>query len=201
MSVAANHVLSSGPLAVEDTLDQGYGELLRADAVGRRRGEPLLTEAGMAFVLREAEPQAWPRWEEETRRLWLGDRVLREFRQPAPNQTLLLAAFQESEWREQRIDDPLPPQAGESAAEAKVRLQQTIKNLNRLLPEGSIRFRGDGTGQGVFWEHLRTAKTPRRRSKTRPGGIIQPEKYPKATPCETTPGVTSSPGLGTDRGD
>jgi hypothetical protein len=30
-------------------------------------------------------------------------------------------------------------------------LHETLKNLNRALPLRTIRFRGDGTGQGVVW--------------------------------------------------
>jgi hypothetical protein len=51
------------------------------------------------------------------------------------------------------VIDPIPHAPGEDAARATLRLQQTIKNLNARLPAGTIRFRGDGTGRGVRWEH------------------------------------------------
>jgi hypothetical protein len=91
----------------------------------------------------------------QSRRLWLAGVLLKEFRQPSPNQTRLLDAFQEQGWVFQHIDDPLPswPEADEE--EAKRRLHDTIKNLNRSLPSGSIRFQGDGTGQGVRWVYDR----------------------------------------------
>jgi hypothetical protein len=55
----------------------------------------------------------------------------------------------------QHIDDPLPTWPDEEEEEVKRRLHDTIKNLNRTLPPGTIRFRGDGTGQGVRWEYDR----------------------------------------------
>lgn len=179
MFSVVNSCAEKEPLSPPRTANHPYLELLRADEQARQQGQSLLTDAGVAFVRRGtvtvraataadpsgdspvgsgADPQDLPRWDGATRRLWLGQKLLKEFRQPAPNQTLILAAFQDGDWRENHIDDPLPRQPGEREADAKARLQQTIKNLNRLLPEGSIRFRGDGTGQGVFWEHQRAAK-------------------------------------------
>jgi hypothetical protein len=34
------------------------------------------------------------------------------------------------------------------------KLNDTIQALNKSLPAGSIRFHGDGTGEGVSWELL-----------------------------------------------
>ena len=93
-----------------------------------------------------------PWWDPEGWRLWLGGRVLKAFRQPAWNQTALLGVFQEQGWAA-HIDDPLRRTDGEGEEDAKRRLHDTIKNLNRGLPPGTIRFRGDGTGQGVSWEY------------------------------------------------
>jgi hypothetical protein len=60
--------------------------------------------------------------------------------------------FQEQNWTAEHIDDPLPRMGEENDEDAKRRLHDTIKNLNRGLPRGTLRFRGDGTGQGVFGE-------------------------------------------------
>lgn len=56
-----------------------------------------------------------------------------------------------------RIDDPLPPVFD---IEPKRRLHDTIKSLNRHQKNRLIRFKGDGTGQGIRWE-LVTAATGR----------------------------------------
>jgi hypothetical protein len=75
------------------------------------------------------------------------------FRQPAPHQTLLLAVFREEGWWAGPVDDPLPRAAFEQDGDARQRLHETIKNLNRSLPPHTIRFHGDGTGQGVCWAY------------------------------------------------
>jgi hypothetical protein len=172
-----------------------YADLLTVHEDGSAAGRPLLTEAGMAYVKQRLgppqpsrrveerggtvvgarSPAAAPRWDGERRRLWLGPRLLKEFRQPAPYQTTLLATFEEEAWAE-HVADPLPLSTGEREDDARRRLHETIKNLNRGLPSGTIRFRGDGTGRGVVWEHDATQgsgssfgeSTPRER--TRRGG-------------------------------
>jgi hypothetical protein len=159
-----------------------YAALLEAHEMAGA-GQPLLTTAGVCYLRqlvlasRAGGPAQQPApagptpclsvpyWDAATRRLWLGARVLKEFRQPAPNQTAILGAFQEDGWAAGHIDDPLPPAHGEGPEEVKRRLQETVKNLNRGLPPDSIRFRGDGSGEGVRWE-FRTR--PRQRGAIRP---------------------------------
>jgi hypothetical protein len=80
---------------------------------------------------------------------------LKEFRQRSPNQVRILDVFQEQGWCGAHIDDPLPQGAGDTEEDAKRRLHDTIKNLNRGLPSGTIRFQGDGTGQGIAWVYDR----------------------------------------------
>ncbi len=89
-----------------------------------------------------------PRWDGLRRELLVDGQVVKRFRVPAPNQIAVLAAFQE-EGGPPQVFDPLPPEGDQNP---KRRLQETIKALNghRLAP--IIRFRGDGTGQGVLWE-------------------------------------------------
>ncbi|MEO1524438.1 MAG: hypothetical protein AAFX06_03340 [Planctomycetota bacterium] len=48
-----------------------------------------------------------------------------------------------------RIDDPLPVDAN---IEPKRRLSDSIKCLNRNQAARLIRFRGDGTGEGILWD-------------------------------------------------
>jgi len=150
-----------------------WAEVLAADQRSRRNGTPLLTQAGLrcfsglavavkAGVATPASPtpganghpkrRPRPHWDALTRRLWLGKVLLKEFRQPAPYQTALLDAFQRRGWSCPFVKSPLAPTPGDGAGDALRRLHDTIKNLNRGLPAGTIRFRGNG-GTGVWWEH------------------------------------------------
>jgi hypothetical protein len=171
-----NDSLDPRCLAPAYAADRAYAELLRAHEDANFRGQPLLTEAGILYLRQRLLPEEGSRaarrersasdravdgngflpwWDGEDRRLWLGGILLKEFRQPAPNQQILLDVFQEYGWARVHIDDPLPLTEGELEEDAKRRLHDTIKNLNRGLPAGTIRFRGDGTGQGLRWEYDR----------------------------------------------
>jgi hypothetical protein len=68
-----------------------------------------------------------PRWDAQSRQLWVGPRLVKSFRQPAPAQETILAAFQEEGWPFS-IDDPLPPKRG---VDSRERLHDTIKRLNQ----------------------------------------------------------------------
>jgi len=150
-----------------------WAEILAADQRARRNGTPLLTRAGLrcvsglavavqAGVATTAGPtpvangrpkrRRRPRWDPRLRQLWLGSVLLKEFRRPAPYQTALLEAFQRRGWACQFVKNPLAPAPDEGPEEIRRRLHDTIKNLNRDLPAGTIRFRGNG-GTGVWWEH------------------------------------------------
>jgi hypothetical protein len=88
-----------------------------------------------------------PRWDSEARQLWWQDCLIKEFRRPAINQETILAALEEEGWPA-RIDDPLPQTPG---IDPKIRLHDTIKNLNRHHLHAIFSFRGDGSGTGVLW--------------------------------------------------
>ena len=62
----------------------------------------------------------------------------------------MLSAFEEEGWPP-RIDDPLSPLPGGNQRE---HLHNTIVNLNRYQRQRTIRFFGDGNGQGVCWEFI-----------------------------------------------
>jgi hypothetical protein len=146
-------------------------ELLLAHDQAAARGAPLLTNAGVAHVRRLLVAWAYgpvvpgrpaplagqPHWDAEDRRLWLGGRLLKTYRQPAQRQVTILGAFEEGGWASGHIDDPLAPEPGEGEEEARWRLHRTIQNMNRGLPEGTIRFHGDGTGEGIRWGFDRPA--------------------------------------------
>jgi len=68
---------------------------------------------------------------------------------------MILTTFEEEKWPP-KVDDPLPPHA---EIDAKQRLHDTIKSLNRGQKRKLIRFRGDGTGQGIRWELWQVACT------------------------------------------
>jgi hypothetical protein len=113
-----------------------WAEIARADSAPT--GEP--TEAlGADFEV--------PRWDGKIRQLWWDKHLIKEFRRPAANQELVLAALEEEGWPP-RIDDPLPPTSG---IDPKVRLHDTIKALNRHQLHRALHFGGDGKGRGIQW--------------------------------------------------
>ena len=74
---------------------------------------PILSESSQTRNLHSGEGEApdlaaIPKWLSDRRELRLGDLVVKTFKQPAPNQEIILAAFEEEKWPV-RIDDPLPP--------------------------------------------------------------------------------------------
>lgn len=89
-----------------------------------------------------------PTWDSSHRKLKLGECVVKRFHVPAPNQELILQSFQEDGWPPQ-IEDPIPPIRN---IDPKRRLHDTVLALNRCQTGRRIRFRGDGTGVGVYWE-------------------------------------------------
>jgi hypothetical protein len=93
-----------------------------------------------------------PRWNRDRGELLYDDRVVRQIRSVsvARNVVRILDAFHEQDWPE-RIDDPIP--GGDPQ-----RLREAIGNLNERLQE--IRFRADGTGQGILWEPCSSSLGP-----------------------------------------
>lgn len=89
-----------------------------------------------------------PRWAAEDRTLYVGDRIVKEYRVPSPNQEAVLSAFEEEGWPHY-VDDPLPPVGDQNP---KQRLRDTIKWLNTNQRNPLIRFHGDGTGERVGWK-------------------------------------------------
>lgn len=88
-----------------------------------------------------------PIWDKERNELRFGQLLIKEYKLPSPNQEAILNAFEEEGWPP-RIDDPLTPHPD---IDPKRRLHDTIKSLNRNQRIAAIRFRGDGSGQGVRW--------------------------------------------------
>jgi hypothetical protein len=87
-------------------------------------------------------PPPCPVWDDEVGELRWGDVCIRTFgRHPADNQRELLDAFRLANWA-RWIPDPFNDPR---------KLNQTIAVLNRSLDPRLIRFRGDGSGEGVIW--------------------------------------------------
>jgi len=102
------------------------------------------------LAARQGRPPAIPNWDRDTRTFLVGAELVKRFRVPSPNQEAVLDAFQEEGWPPS-IDDPLSPVPDQ---QPKRRLHDTIRSLNLNQAKRLIRFRGDGTGQRVFWELL-----------------------------------------------
>jgi hypothetical protein len=90
----------------------------------------------------DANENVQPRWDEQGRELWYGEKRVKRYRNPARNQIDIIEAFHRAAWAKQ-IDDPFKNAR---------KLNQTISDLNAGLAPGTIRFRGDGTGEGVIWD-------------------------------------------------
>jgi hypothetical protein len=92
-----------------------------------------------------------PHWDLSRRELVIDGQVVKRYREPAPNQELVLAAFEEEAWPA-KIFDPLPRKDG---TKSKKRLRETIEALNQAHHRPKlIRFHGDGTGEGIIWNFL-----------------------------------------------
>jgi hypothetical protein len=90
---------------------------------------------------------ATPIWDQALRELRYGNKLIKRYRVPARNQTLILAAFQELSWPK-FIDDPLPPDGEQNP---KLRLASAIKSLNRNQQVSLVKFHGNGNGEQVYW--------------------------------------------------
>jgi hypothetical protein len=102
--------------------------------------------AGCRIDMSPTQP-LMPLWDVHLRQLrWCG-KLVKQYRSPAPNQEAILTVLEEEGWPP-CIDDPLPPLGD---IDAKERLHDTIKNLNRKQLNRLLFFRGDGTGQRVIW--------------------------------------------------
>jgi hypothetical protein len=112
-------------------------------------GEVQVEQLSLAGVAIPGFPHAVvPNWDSGSRTFLVGERLIKRFRVPSPNQEAVLDAFQEEGWPAS-IVDPLPPVGDQ---QPKSRLRDTIKCLNNNQVATLIRFRGDGTGQRVLWE-------------------------------------------------
>ena len=89
-----------------------------------------------------------PVWHPDVRELRFGGELVKQYRVPARNQELILEIFEEDGWPT-HIDDPLPPSRD---VDSRSRLQNAIQRLNQKQLNPALRFRGNGNGNGVYWE-------------------------------------------------
>ncbi len=89
-----------------------------------------------------------PRWDCDSRELRYQGRLVKQFKVPSPNQEIVIMSFEEEDWPT-CIDDPLPHHGDR---DPKQRLHDTIRSLNRNQKNRMLRFKGNGTGQGIIWE-------------------------------------------------
>ena len=94
--------------------------------------------------------QSIPDWDATRRELRYRGQVVKRYRVPAKNQSLVLTAFQEEGWPGY-IDDPLRPS---HELDSKHRLQVTIKSLNRNQLAPLLKFHGNGSGLQIYWEAI-----------------------------------------------
>jgi hypothetical protein len=89
-----------------------------------------------------------PRYVADGRVFTWGAHVLKEFRNPAPNQVALVEHAEKQGWPSW-MDDPLPRV---SKSGAKVRLRYTVEDLNKFQRPYLVHFKLDGTGRRWGWE-------------------------------------------------
>jgi hypothetical protein len=125
----------------------------------------VLTTAGASFARQVYQPQVRPRpavlempinggldstipnWDRIGRNLSLGSAAIKAFKVPAPNQQLILNAFEELHWPA-CIDDPLAPTEG---IDSKRRLRDVVARLNKGHKRRLIRFSTNGSGSAIQW--------------------------------------------------
>jgi hypothetical protein len=110
--------------------------------------QPLREGLKLEFLQAFPPQQPKPKWCRKNKQLWYKDILCRSFgKKAAPNQEIILDAFEEEEWP-QRIDDPLDPG----------KLPETIKSLQNALRSKPITFERDGR-KGIRWRE-RSADNP-----------------------------------------
>jgi hypothetical protein len=93
---------------------------------------------------------ATPLWNEESRLLIWGDKVIFHFSHPAPNLELLLNSLVKHTWPHW-TPNPFRPTAKHTS---KYLLREAIKNWNYSRLSKYIRLHSDGAGTGFHWERM-----------------------------------------------
>jgi hypothetical protein len=154
-------VLTSGGAAfVDDFLKQPVRPLhsILSSATGPiAGGETAALENGAPVdmgLIGTSQVAVRPCWSSTRRELTVNGTVVKRFRVRAPNQELILSAFEEEGWPD-HIDDPLPVR---SDIDPHTRLHDAINRLNGRQLHRLIHFSGNGHGDGVSWAFRQTAR-------------------------------------------
>lgn len=134
-----------------DQIDNALGELEKA----LKPLDDILAIAGIprkdirnAKAKTRRRKRLRPRWDEMKATLFWGDVPIRVFsHHPAKNQRDIIEAFHREDWNH-TVPTPFKDNNGSDAK----KLNLAIYHLNHSLLKKAIRFRGDGTGDGVMWE-------------------------------------------------
>ena len=139
-------------LLAQDPDGEGCFVLTRAGIVPARANphDPTTFHLCSGDAATRTEDLCTPRWDRQARILYLGQQIVKRYKRFSPNQELVLATFEEEGWPN-RIYDPLPPKDG---VVVKKRLRNTIEWLNLNQMNRLLRFRGDGTSEGICWERV-----------------------------------------------
>src|SRR6056297_3649553 len=89
-----------------------------------------------------------PHWDAVARRLTIGRVLIKQFRQAAENQTLVLATFEEQGWPPV-IENPLPD---DGFVDRLTQLYETVNSLNRNRKSKLLSFHTSGCGSSIRWE-------------------------------------------------
>lgn len=95
-----------------------------------------------------------PIWNAARQELKFLGKLVKKFSGPSKNQICVLNAFQEENWPD-RVFDPMKPKEG---VDSRRRLNDTVKGLNNKQRSKLIRFRCDGSGEGVTWEPVENSE-------------------------------------------
>jgi hypothetical protein len=162
---------------VARTAAEAYTQLLANNELASQFGAPWLTAAGVSQIRRllhasangvkpfkpPAATSLIPEWNAELGELWLGGEFLLQAH-PASNPGRILSAIHSQGWTTLHVDNPLSKEPGAPNVEARERLVNTVKYLNRRLPARTVHFRSMHGGVGVRWEYAPTRR--RRKRKT-----------------------------------
>lgn len=137
--------------ALERVLGEQAEKILRAqrsfEALDEASDVPV-TNGAESFVEQRAEDKA-PRFDEETKSLFVGNQLVKKFRTLNSNQVNILLEFESGRERnEGNWPSKIHPKSIENH-----QILDTLKRLNKGL--SLIRFAGDGTGTGVEWQLCR----------------------------------------------
>ncbi|MFT5300651.1 MAG: hypothetical protein ACI87E_000449 [Mariniblastus sp.] len=150
VSVTQNTVQPISAIQQSSTIQQHFPDQQSSRFEAATRIEPKQTpqyeSIDSSYIYQP--PKIRPIWDKQKRELRYGDKLVKQFKWPALNQECVLNAFQEMGWPKE-IDDPL---SRDPKICPKRRLHDTLKCLNRKQANGIIKFRGDGTGEGVRLE-------------------------------------------------